>query len=442
MFVALCMCSDERKAAPSERQMSAMETEVREWIESNRPDGSVKNTNTYVKQFVEWCATNGVTARPASQQTIARFIKYCATVERTDRYAKPLAKSSIGQITAAIANDHKRHGLDSAVNSQLVRDAVKTAKKVAPNGPGGKLPLTVDMIAAFDVVRSTNAREHARDLALVTIMFAGCLRGAEAVALDKSHISIVDWQTDSGTEEALIVRIIKSKTDQEERGDSVVIGRAPYAAICPVRRMKTWLQMHPFGRSDALFPNLQNGARISNDTPRSIIKRLLSATGFDESKFGGHSARKGGATAAVAAQVALHLLKRHGRWKSDAVFAYVHDSAAAQISVSKALLAAPAPILPPQSHIRENRLPSPPQANQPVPSLPPAPQPRSMHAHVQERDAQTVNSLRTIAIESAAGRMCAEEAAKAAILVAKQLPSIPTVPMSAMESIKQNDRRA
>jgi hypothetical protein len=56
------------------------------------------------------------------------------------------------------------------------------------------------------------------------------------------------------------------------------------------------------------------------------------------SRYGSHSLRKGGATAAAATRVRMHLLKRHGRWRSDAVFIYIVDPLVARLEVSRAIL--------------------------------------------------------------------------------------------------------
>ena len=81
--------------------------------------------------------------------------------------------------------------------------------------------------------------------------------------------------------------------------------------------------------------------RLANSTPNGILKDWLKAMGLSEKediRYGSHSLRKGGATAASAARVRMHLLKRHGRWKSDAVFIYVVDPLMARLEVSRAIL--------------------------------------------------------------------------------------------------------
>ena len=145
-----------------------------------------------------------------------------------------------------------------------------------------------------------------------------------------------------------MIFVAKSKTDQFEIGITIVVGKARNAAICPIRLYKKWTDSHPFPKSEWLFTRLDDDRPLNEDTPRSIIKNMLRKSGYDDEKYGGHSARKGGATAAAAARVQVHLLKRHGRWKSDAVYLYIHDSPTAKLSVSRAILN-PTPNQPPSA---------------------------------------------------------------------------------------------
>jgi len=53
---------------------------------------------------------------------------------------------------------------------------------------------------------------------------------------------------------------------------------------------------------------------------------------------GSHSLRRGGATAAAARAIRVHILKRHGRWASDAVYLYIQDPGESRVAVSRAIL--------------------------------------------------------------------------------------------------------
>ena len=72
--------------------------------------------------------------------------------------------------------------------------------------------------------------------------------------------------------------------------------------------------------------------------PKLLLKQAaLAHTTFDEYLVAA-SARIGGATLAMRNKVNLHLIKRHGNWRSDVVFVYIRDALEERLSVSKAVM--------------------------------------------------------------------------------------------------------
>ena len=69
-----------------------------------------------------------------------------------------------------------------------------------------------------------------------------------------------------------------------------------------------------------------------------MFLKVLGVPDRELDKYGSHSLRKGGATAAAAAKVRTHVIKRHGRWLSDAVYIYIVDPVGERLEVSKAVL--------------------------------------------------------------------------------------------------------
>jgi hypothetical protein len=89
--------------------------------------------------------------------------------------------------------------------------------------------------------------------------------------------------------------------------------------------------------------NLEGGGgkcprALSRNTPYHIVKKWLKRINVDPAGYGSHSCRRGGVTAAVAANVEMLLVARHGNWTSDAVFLYVSDSHKRKLLVSRAIL--------------------------------------------------------------------------------------------------------
>ena len=78
--------------------------------------------------------------------------------------------------------------------------------------------------------------------------------------------------------------------------------------------------------------------KLSYTTCRDLFKEALRSVGVDPKKYGLHSLRSGGASAAAAAGVPDRLFKKHGRWASDnAKDGYVKETISNQLKVSLSL---------------------------------------------------------------------------------------------------------
>ncbi len=69
---------------------------------------------------------------------------------------------------------------------------------------------------------------------------------------------------------------------------------------------------------------------------RKLIKLAVASIGLDPSKFSGHSLRSGGATDLFEARVPYHIIKKMGRWKSDAAMRYYRSEEDVLKAVRKA----------------------------------------------------------------------------------------------------------
>ena len=142
--------------------------------------------------------------------------------------------------------------------------------------------------------------------------------------------------------------IEKSKTDIYRRGNTVVISKTGNE-LCPVTWLKKYLQVANLDSSpdsfifrSVWFSKVQNTYKLSkNNVPlsytraREILLKALEDIGLDKSKFGLHSLRSGGASAASNNGVSERLLKAHGRWSSDrSKDGYIKDTLQSQMAVS------------------------------------------------------------------------------------------------------------
>jgi len=161
------------------------------------------------------------------------------------------------------------------------------------------------------------------------------MRASEAVALSNDDVWIEQLKVNEKLENVLFIYIEKSKVDQDRIGHTVVIGESSDSQLCPITNYKTYMKLRK--RSEYLFHQVGSVKPLSAKTPNSIVKSWLKRINVDSKKYGSHSMRRGGATAAAAKGVQQRLIMRHGNWKTNCVFIYISESIENQLSVSKAI---------------------------------------------------------------------------------------------------------
>ena len=174
-----------------------------------------------------------------------------------------------------------------------------------------------------------------RDMFMMILMFLGFLRESELVQL---RVQDVWLDTMAGRQVLMLYIGPWAKADTERKGETVVLTSAKESILCPV----AWYKLHLRHRRPDVWPThafhtLGTMAPLAKQTPHHTLKRMLKMIGVDSKGYGSHSLRRGGATAA-AKLIRTHVLKRHGRWKSDAVYLYIVDDEETMLSVTGAIL--------------------------------------------------------------------------------------------------------
>lgn len=112
--------------------------------------------------------------------------------------------------------------------------------------------------------------------------------------------------------------IRRSKQDQTGAAQASVRIYAPNA----VGAMDRYLSARGGGASDVLF-SFEDGAYLTRRSLDRMLKRLCGLVGLDKSRFSTHSLRAGGATTLSLLGIKPYLIKKMGRWASDAYQIYI-----------------------------------------------------------------------------------------------------------------------
>jgi integrase len=223
---------------------------------------------------------------PASPDTVAVYAAYLARQGRK--------VSTIEQALAAIGAAHEAAGHDAPNKTSAVKMVMQGIRRNLGVAPCRKQAITKDILAAL-VAPLGDRPKDLRDRALVLIGFAGAFRRSELVSL---RVEDIERQ-----ERGLLVRVPRSKTDQEGKGQLKAIFYAREKALCPVRALQEWLQASGIDEG-YIFQSLTKAGNTTGrpldgcDVAR-IIHRLQKQAGLEAFDFSGHSLRAGFVTEAT-----------------------------------------------------------------------------------------------------------------------------------------------
>ena len=177
-------------------------------------------------------------------------------------------------------------------------------------------------------------------MAFILVAFAGFLRCEEALKIRRCdiafHLSYV------------AIFLQQSKTDIYCNGRTILIARSG-TSLDPVIHLFKYITAAriPDDSQDYVFRRIgvnkhkneqylrDSQRHISYTTMNDTLKKTLEELGLDSRKYGTHSLRAGGATAAANHGVSDRLFKVHGRWKcEESKDRYVEDSIHRRLKVT------------------------------------------------------------------------------------------------------------
>lgn len=292
--------------------------------------------------FEAWCVGKGLSALPASPETVAVWL---ATLADGEGGRKPLARSSIDQALSAViirhrdaghAFDRKHHAIALTWKGICNRKARTETKRQAR-------PLLADDQQALVRTLRPDMPSDARDAALLALGWAAALRRSELVGLD--------WQKlGEGTgflridDRGLVVTLMASKASQDQ-AETIVVPSADMPAAREA--VDAWARIAGLGPGQPMFRPVDQRQVVGGDTgnerltDRSVsgivkarVRQLARARGRSESEadefvaqFSGHSMRAGYATSAAARDMPGYRIQQHTRHKSaEMVAGYIREA--------------------------------------------------------------------------------------------------------------------
>jgi integrase len=211
----------------------------------------------------------------------------------------------------SISQAHIIAGFESPVGSPIVREVWKGIRRTKGIAPVQKEALLTEQLCRISKALP-DTLIGIRDRAILLVGIAGGFRRSELVSIDIEHLTFTD--------DGIIIRLLRSKTDQDGAGVDVGIPYGSKTDTCPARSLKTWItaasiDSGPLFRGVDRHGNLLQ-ARLSDRGIARAVKRCCELIGLDPEKFAGHSLRSGLATNAAYNGAPAYAIAQQGRWAS------------------------------------------------------------------------------------------------------------------------------
>jgi len=163
------------------------------------------------------------------------------------------------------------------------------------------------------------------DLLIATMLALGhdgLLRSAEL--LSGFQVKHFEWSLDKKT-----VRLEIERSKMNRSGESEFVSLFDYGEYSAVSLLRRWFTVQGLWENweHKVFPAVRYKKLHFDRDPnyswwRRTIKKLCKRIGLEEKNYSGHSPSAGGATDSYVCRVPYHIIKKMGRWKSEAAMLY------------------------------------------------------------------------------------------------------------------------
>lgn len=214
--------------------------------------------------------------------------------------APDTSPSAVQVDLAAIAAVHVAYGHPAPKHAQL-RDVLAGHRRSWLGGRGKAAALRLPELAKISAalaVRPGSDERAARDRAIILVGYAGALRRSEVGAI---RVEDLTFEADGA-----VLRLPRSKTDQEGLGRLVALAAARDHAVCPVVALRRWLQIRGHAPGPLWMRYAGNDRRIglgalTGETVAAILRQRAREAHVELPRLSGHSLRRGWITEAAAA---------------------------------------------------------------------------------------------------------------------------------------------
>ena len=292
----------------SEVEISTLMSTATSYAAAARSEATRRAYASDWKDVETWMLERGLDPLAAEPEALVLYLTDRARTLKPQTLRRRL--TSIGIVTMM------KTGVEANHKHPAVSEVMKGIRRTHGVAPVQKRALMTRDVRRI-VSELPESVQGIRDRAIIAVALAGGFRRSELVGLNVDDVEFV--------EAGVVIKLRRSKVDQEGRGVDVALKHGSVAETCPVRLLRRWLEASNGSSGQPLFRRLSRGGRVLGRLTGAgvsvIIKRCVSMISLNPDLYGPHSCRAGLATECAANSVPIHEIQRAGRWASVATVA-------------------------------------------------------------------------------------------------------------------------
>lgn len=242
--------------------------------------------------FKDWCAVRGVSYVPADPKTCAAFFSYMAEDGKK--------RSTIERFKYVISKAHKVTGNEdkNPISSEFVKETLAGIWRKIGSEQDRVDPISEEAAKKIADMFLGKSIVHLRNRMIILVGWLSASRRSELVGMLRKNIKF--------TEDGVLIKIERSKTDKEGKGIVKAIRRRG-DDYCAVKAIADWLILSPESKyllchvdDGVLKGTAKPGQQMSDKMIARLVAKWCEEVG-EIGRFAGHSLRSGFVTAAVRA---------------------------------------------------------------------------------------------------------------------------------------------
>jgi site-specific recombinase XerD len=236
------------------------------------------------QDFCFWCLRKKKKPLPALPETVALYLS---------NMALELKVSSLRRRMTSINAAHELSKVPSPTKDAHVKKVMRGIIRTHGEAQKHASPTLLKHIQKMTLAMPKTLT-GTRNRALLLLGFAGGFRRSELTGINIEDLS--------EAKEGLVVKLVRSKTDQTGKGRQIAIAYGSDSKLCPVRAVQAWLKDSGITEGP-LFRAIDkwgyvSANRLTDQSVRLILIESLKRAGLSTKGFSGHSLRAGFVTVA------------------------------------------------------------------------------------------------------------------------------------------------